>query len=112
MQKIFKAIDGFWKHTRPMRLEAEGYYGFEDPYYTGLACALINCTSPHGDKYNINLTPVFDEEVIEGSFIVEGRIVPAVLLWILARVFIISELKARMPFTNKHKAQKTGLSRP
>jgi hypothetical protein len=90
----------------------EGRYGFEDPYYTGLACAVINCTAPHGDKYNINLTPVFDDEIIEGNYIIEGRIVPAVLLWIFVKVFVVPGLKDSMPFINKRRARQAALSRP
>lgn len=81
------------RHIKPRRLEVKGRYGFNDPYHTGIACSLINTIIPHKDKYNVNLIPVFDEEVIEGKFITEGYIVPVYLFWLFIKVFVLSRLK-------------------
>jgi hypothetical protein len=102
--KILAMVQDFWKHIKPRLLLVEGRFGFEDPYHTGIACAIINCIAPYGDKYNINLTPVFDGEVIEGRFEIEGKIVPAVILWIFAKAFVIPRLKINNPLAKKTRA--------
>lgn len=101
LKKMLSMAKDLWKHIKPRHLQVKGRYGFEDPYHTGLACAIINCTAPYGDRCNVNLTPVFDDQVIEGRFETEGRIIPIVILWILAKVFVIPRLKIDKPFARK-----------
>jgi hypothetical protein len=74
----------------PEVFEAEGTYGFDDPYYTGITCALINTLMPYIEGFRVNLTPVFDEAVLKGRFKIQGKVVMAVILWIAIK-FILSQ---------------------
>ena len=70
------------KHLSPQRIEADLRFGFEDPYYTGIMGALLY-TRFGGSS--VRLTPVYDEEVLEGWFLVEGRVIPIVVLYVALR---------------------------
>ena len=69
-------------HISPQRTEADLRFGFEDPYYTGVIGAFLY-TSFGGRS--VRLTPVFEEEVLEGWFLVEGRVIPIVVLYLALR---------------------------
>ena len=69
-------------HISPQRIEADLRFGFEDPYYTGVIGAFLY--TKFGER-SVRLTPVFDEEVLEGWFLVEGRVIPMVVLYLALR---------------------------
>ncbi|MDP3488192.1 MAG: DUF2953 domain-containing protein [Bacillota bacterium] len=70
------------EHVSPQRIEAGLRFGFEDPYYTGVIGAFLY-TRFGGSS--VRLTPVYDEEVLEGWFLVEGRVIPVVVLYVALR---------------------------
>lgn len=84
------------KHIRPRRLEIKGRYGFNDPYHTGIACALVNSIIPQVNKCKIDLVPVFDGEIMEGNFILEGYIVPGYLFYLSIRVIVLPRFKKEL----------------
>jgi hypothetical protein len=98
-------ITMFVKHIRPRIFQLSGKFGFEDPFETGIILATLNV---FGIDYNcsVNLHPVFDEEVLEGSFIVKGRIVLAYLLFILVKL-LLSRSGRRIIF--KRRPKKAGI---
>ena len=61
------------KHLKPQALEVRLKYGFEDPSMTGMACAAAGILTS-ATQYEIVLHPVFDDEVLEGSFLIGGRV--------------------------------------
>jgi len=68
------------QHVRPKRLEGDLRLGFEDPYYSGLVSALLSTLS-WWEKYSLRLTPVFEEASLEGWFLVEGKVIPLMVLY-------------------------------
>lgn len=80
---MIKAFLELINHIKPNKFRLEGRFGFEDPYYTGIALASYNILYPHLKKYDINTCAVFDEDVLEGVLSINGRL-------IVARVLIIA----------------------
>lgn len=74
IKKILSVILKVLKHCQPRKLLVHGKYGFDDPSYTGLMCAFTNQFNWLFEKYDIDIHPVFDEEILEGRFLVGGRI--------------------------------------
>ncbi len=76
------------KHIKPKRLEIEGRLGFEDPYITGIACAVLNVFHQEFKMTNINVNTVFDEEVFEGKGLIKGRVVLVYMAYIALRLYL------------------------
>ncbi len=72
--KILSVVRKIIKHCLPRKLSVNGKYGFDDPSYTGLMCAITHQFCWLFDKYDIDIHPVFDEEMLEGRFLISGRI--------------------------------------
>jgi len=89
IEQVLKALNDVLKYLKPRILDIEGKFGFDDPSLTGLSCILVYNIPLRGQNYNINITPAFDEEVLEGKFNIQGRIVIAVILWIALK-FVLS----------------------
>jgi len=66
-------------HVRPHVLKAWGRIGFDDPYHTGIACALFETTYSVG-WHDMQVEFVFNEEVYEGEIDLAGRIMIGYLL--------------------------------
>lgn len=76
-----RQIFRFLKHILPGRVSGNIRFGFEDPYTTG---KILTCISPFYGWYgkNVQIIPVFDEQVLEGEIVLKGRIRIATLLFI------------------------------
>lgn len=93
IEQIIKGVKSIFRHLKPEFFHAEGLYGFDDPYHTGIACALINTLMPYSECFSIKLTPVFDEETFRGKFNTRGRVILGVLLFIASRFFLSSPVR-------------------
>ncbi|NNU77446.1 DUF2953 domain-containing protein [Clostridium estertheticum] len=60
--------------VKPKTVKINGFYGFDDPSLTGMICGIIPLISNLIPKSNINLQPVFDDEIIEIECDVHGKI--------------------------------------
>ncbi|MCB2352927.1 DUF2953 domain-containing protein [Clostridium estertheticum] len=60
--------------VKPKTVKINGFYGFEDPSLTGMLCGIIPLISNLIPKSDINLQPVFDDEIIEIECDVHGKI--------------------------------------
>ena len=60
--------------VKPKTVEINGFYGFEDPSLTGMICGIIPLISSLIPKSDINLQPVFDDEIIEIECDIHGKI--------------------------------------
>lgn len=75
------------RHILPRSVEAQGVLGFEDPYYTGLACIVLeNLRGLHLHKIRIRY--VFYDEVYEGQFRLAGRIRLIYAAYVTLRVLV------------------------
>lgn len=77
-REIFKAFKALWDHAKPHIIYARGRFGFDDPFDTAIVCGFLSCLGMPDET--INITPVFEEEILEGKFEIEGKVVPAFLL--------------------------------
>ena len=92
------------KHCLPRKLSVHGKYGFDDPSYTGLMCAFTHQFYWLFDKYDIEIQPVFEEEILEGRFLISGRIwLPYLILVMIGflitqpiRNIVITQLKLKI----------------
>lgn len=88
------------RYLRPRTLQADLQIGFDDPYHTGLMMAFVYTAL--GQVSGFKITPVFDEAVLSGSFLMEGRVRPLALVVIALRTFgpvFLGNIKRK--FTNK-----------
>lgn len=72
-----KGLEGILKllnHCKPRQFRLQAKVGIDDPMYTGLLYGIKGVGFAILDKYNINLQPTFEDEVLEGSFILGGSI--------------------------------------
>ncbi|MBU3170587.1 DUF2953 domain-containing protein [Clostridium estertheticum] len=60
--------------VKPKTVKINGVYGFDDPSLTGMICGIIPLISNLIPKSDINLQPVFDDEIIEIECDVHGKI--------------------------------------
>jgi len=60
--------------TKPKKIKINGTYGFDDPSLTGMACGIIPIVSNFIPTSDIDLQPVFDEEIIDIYCEIYGRI--------------------------------------
>lgn len=59
---------------KPKRIKMSGTYGFEDPSFTGITCGIIPLISNLIPNSDINLQPVFDDEIIDIYCEIYGKI--------------------------------------
>jgi hypothetical protein len=102
INQVIGLVKAMLDHIKPRVIFAEGTYGFEDPFYTAMSCIIVNNLSSWAEGFSIKLKPVFDEEVLEGRFLVQGRAVPAVILWQLAIFRLSRPVRER----NKYKKER------
>lgn len=107
LEQAIKSVKELFKHSGPRIFEAEGVYGFDDPYYTGITCAVLNTLMPFSECFRVNLTPIFDEEILEGRFFTEGRIILGVVLWISIKFMLSSPAREAFRRRKHRKTVKT-----
>ncbi|CAA7601332.1 Protein of unknown function (DUF2953) [Acididesulfobacillus acetoxydans] len=88
IQKAVSAIVKLLKHCRPKIVSVRARIGFADPMYTGLLYALKSQIYLLWHRYDIDIQPVFDEEIIEGRFLIGGGIwLPYLILVVIGFLF-------------------------
>ncbi len=105
IQKVFSLVVNILKHCSPKTLTIYARIGFNDPMYTGFLCAFNSQLCFLVNKYDINIQPVFDEEVIEGRFSIGGRIWLPYLILVMIGFLITKPIRnillAKMKRKNK-----------
>ena len=87
-QQLYK----IWKNIRPTKCKAELKIGTGEPDTTGYILAL------HGMLYplignNVMIEPDFENQVIEGSFFVKGRITIFVLICVAVKLYFDEDIR-------------------
>jgi len=107
IQKAFALVFKILKHCLPKTLSIHARIGFNDPMYTGFLCALNSQLCVLITKLDINIQPVFDEEVIEGRFSIGGRIwLPYLILVMIG--FLITKPIRNILFLKMKRKNKGG----
>ncbi|HOQ38069.1 MAG TPA: DUF2953 domain-containing protein [Acetivibrio sp.] len=83
------------RHIKPRKFIIEGRVGFEDPYVTGLMCAVLNVFYEVLKKANISIKTVFDDEVLEGRCLIQGRVIPAYIAYIALRLYFSGPVRIK-----------------
>ena len=73
-------------HILPRKVRGNVTVGFEDPAMTGQLLAAAGVFYPLY-KENIQITPVFDRQVLEGNFLIKGRIFGAAFVWTAWKIY-------------------------
>lgn len=73
-------------HILPRKVRGHVTVGFEDPSLTGQLMAAAGVFLPLY-RDNIQITPVFDRQVLEGDFLIKGRIFGAAFVWTAWKIF-------------------------
>lgn len=81
------------RHIFPQKLEGHITFGLENPAATGQVLAVIGATCPI-HRNAIAVTPVFDEEILEGEVSLRGRIYFAALVKLAIEVYFNKDIKA------------------
>lgn len=75
------------RHVRPGKLKGRLTFGLEDPYLMGQVLTGAALFYPFYQK-SLDLTPVFEQKILEGELSLKGRVRPGVLLVIGLRLLI------------------------
>lgn len=86
-QLVWRQVKKLMIHLRPRKAKANITFGFDDPYTTGqvLSAASIGYVW-YGEQ--IQITPVFDEAIIEGEGSFQGRVRIGTILFLGLRIFL------------------------
>lgn len=73
-------------HILPRKVRGKVTVGFEDPAMTGQLLAAAGVFYPLY-RDNIQITPVFNRQVLEGDFLLKGRIFGAAFVWSAWKIY-------------------------
>lgn len=71
--QFLKMVKAVFNNAKPYMMSARGRFGFEDPFDTAMVWGFLSCLNITGEK--INISPVFDDEILKGEFEIRGRII-------------------------------------
>lgn len=74
------------RFLKPKKVKTDIHFGFEDPYHTGLALAACGMIYPFVGEY-MNIRPDFENQVLEGTFYIKGRLRMIYLVILAVRLF-------------------------
>ncbi len=103
LKPMMKAIKELFCHIKPKKFKLEGRYGFEDPFYTGVALASFNIMRPLFIKYDVNVNAVFEEEILEGNFLIKGRLILIAVVYIGLKTIFNKNVR-KILFSKEEKA--------
>ncbi len=84
----FECLKKVLNHIKPKIFLVKGKVGFEDPYVTGVLCTILNVFNSELNKANIKVRTVFDDEIIEGKCLIQGRVVLAYLAYLALKLYL------------------------
>ncbi|KNY24900.1 DUF2953 domain-containing protein [Pseudobacteroides cellulosolvens] len=103
LKHMMKAVKELFYHIKPQKFKLEGRYGFEDPFYTGVALASFNIMRPLFMKYDVNVNAVFEEEILEGNFLIKGRLILIAIVFIGLKTIFNKNVR-KILFSKEEKA--------
>lgn len=84
MKELFKeglsAFKKVFNRIKPKKFMLNAKVGFDDPYNTGVLRAVLSIFQKEIQRYDVKIDTIFDDEVIEGRFLIQGRIIIAELI--------------------------------
>ncbi len=103
-KRLKSEIVGLIRYLRPKTMSVRLHFGFEDPSLTGKCAAALSMLYPfYGD--NIQVTPNFHEEILEGKATVKGQIRGIRAFIVAKNLFFDKSIKKTLKDINKWKRQ-------
>lgn len=87
-----KSLIRLFRMIKPRKLKVRGRVGMKSPDQTGYVCAAIGVISPYFKK-QIQITPDFENFVIEGNVLIKGRVYFFIVLMIGIKVFFDKNIR-------------------
>lgn len=84
---IFRQFKALIRHIRPGKVRGSITFGFDDPYITGQVLSAASILYAWYGRH-LQITPVFEEEVIEGEGFFKGRIRMGTVLFLGIRILL------------------------
>lgn len=107
-KSMFKSIaillNDFLRFLKPKKFILSGKLGFEDPYHAGMLCCFLYSFRRLLQDNGININSVFDIEVLEGNFEIEGKLIFAVLLFILIKFVLTKPVRTIIYYKIRRKS--------
>lgn len=94
--RIFRMI-------KPRKVRIKGTVGMKSPDQTGYICAAVGVISPFYKK-QINITPDFENYIIDGNVLIKGRIYLCVVLGIAIKVFFDKNIRKVLEMFRREEA--------
>jgi len=94
VRKVLSALGRIIVHISPRILYINAVVGFDDPAYTGWLNAAKEILAAPLARRNISIRTVFDEERLEGEFLIRGRI------WLVYVILVAASVAVTKPFRN------------
>ena len=86
MRLLYSQLKALFKEIMPVKYKINIHYGCDDPYRTGQLLMYISVF--YGlSGINMNITPDFNEKILEGDIYIKGRVRICRLLMIVFRVY-------------------------
>jgi hypothetical protein len=106
LKKGLECILKLLNHCKPSQFQLQAKVGIDDPMYIGLLYGIKGTGFAILDKYNINLQPTFEDEVLEGSFLQGGSIRIGYLLLVAIEFVFTKPFRSILLKNNKIKIKR------
>jgi len=90
----FVFLKRLWRSLHLRKLDITGVYGFADPAVTGMLCGFIETFRHSRPVAVINLTPVFEEQLLAGRITACGRFFTGEIFLVLLRFAFSRPIRA------------------
>lgn len=107
LKEIIKYIHDIFKILKPDSVKAQGCYGFDDPYYTGIVSALLGMVVPYIENKNIRLCPIYYEEKIDIDCSIKGSVRLYFILYRTLRFLLKKDIRNFLFIKKEKMKQKT-----
>ena len=91
------------KHIFPKKMNGDLTFGFEDPYYTGIALSCMAMVPPAFE--NVDVTPLFNESRFEGGLSFKGRMRLSYILSLMMQVWFNKDFRRSEIWQQIHKSE-------
>ena len=103
IKHAFKRVGNILKKLKPKKLKADILFGTGEPDTTGYALGVYGILSPHIHKPSyVNLTPDFENKVIEGTIEAKGHIMIFTVLSNAVKLLLDKRLRRLYSKIKKH----------
>jgi len=100
---IWRLLKQVLTACRPDKVIITGRYGFYEPYLTAWVLPCLSLLDGLSKSYRIDFNPVWDQEYLEVYLLVNGSIIPALLIWYLLTFVLQASTLRFLRMVNKNR---------